>query len=78
MCLKSRRANLPNGCCRSYMIISNSSRGLMVTGRMCPQSVCIKPSVGCNGDLTLEYPGQESITVTSEQRQCNTIVRNTK
>lgn len=45
---------------RCYMI--NSVSGVMVTGRMCPQSVLIETSAGEDGALQLSFPGHGQVT----------------
>jgi len=45
---------------RGYMI--SSVKGVMVTGRMCPQSVLIETSAGEDGALQLSFPGHGQAT----------------
>ncbi|XP_047739071.1 mitochondrial amidoxime-reducing component 1 isoform X2 [Hyalella azteca] len=54
---------------RSYMVVNDSPKFTMVTGRMCPQMVLIKPSLDENGDLTLSYSGKDPLCITKANRQ---------
>ncbi|XP_018015031.1 mitochondrial amidoxime-reducing component 1 isoform X1 [Hyalella azteca] len=54
---------------RSYAVVNDSPKYSVVTGRMCPQMVFIKPSLDENGDLTLSYSGRDPLCITKASRQ---------
>ncbi|KAF2345898.1 MOSC N-terminal beta barrel [Trinorchestia longiramus] len=58
---------------RSFMVVNDSPSLSMLTARVCPQMVLIKPSIEGSGDLTLSYPDLDPITITEAQQKGGVI-----